>query len=436
MFIIYAPFRTPRLEYVLHYLFRHIMAVDYDLTNDRSAYMASEKYKISYANAPIASREVHIPMHSSLLDDADIDVFTPEVAHHESMPVLFPVQSNAKISFDIFAAVFYMLSRYEEYLPFIKDAHGRFKAEESLAYKHGFLNMPVVDLWCLHFKTIIEKQFNIKLNTDKSFRFIPTIDIDIAYAYKYKGLFRSVLGYLRALKSGQWEDIRNRLSVNYGKADDPYDSFDYILELHERYKLETIFFVLVGDYGPYDKNTPYKDSRYQQLIRHLSDYAEIGIHPSYAASTDATLLAREIDRLSHIIRKDVTKSRHHYLKTAFPFTYRYLIESGIKEDYTMGFASYPGFRAGTASPYTFFDLDANKPNPLLIHPIGIMDGTLKDYLNADTEEACNLISQQLAASRKVNGTFISLFHNESLGEHGRWKGWRKVYEDMIKRATL
>ena len=40
-----------------------------------------------------------------------------------------------------------MLSRYEEYLPHIKDEYGRFEAKESLAFKYGFLEIPIVDKW-------------------------------------------------------------------------------------------------------------------------------------------------------------------------------------------------------------------------------------------------------------------------------------------------
>ena len=40
--------------------------------------------------------------------------------------------------FDVFSASFYLVSRYEEYLPYVKDMYERFQAENSLAYKHNF----------------------------------------------------------------------------------------------------------------------------------------------------------------------------------------------------------------------------------------------------------------------------------------------------------
>src|SRR5204863_517356 len=41
--------------------------------------------------------------------------------------------------FDIFAASFYLLSRYEEYLPHQKDIYGRYAHQNSLAFKENVL---------------------------------------------------------------------------------------------------------------------------------------------------------------------------------------------------------------------------------------------------------------------------------------------------------
>ena len=46
---------------------------------------------------------------------------------------------------DIFAASFFMLTRWEEYVNKNRDIHDRFPATESLAYKQGFLDRPVVN---------------------------------------------------------------------------------------------------------------------------------------------------------------------------------------------------------------------------------------------------------------------------------------------------
>ena len=34
--------------------------------------------------------------------------------------------------------------------------------------------------------------------------------------------------------------------------------------------------------------------------------------------------------------------------------------------------------------------------------------------------------------KKVDGTLISIWHNDTLSDVGVWKGWRNVYEEMVK----
>ena len=48
--------------------------------------------------------------------------------------------------FDIFSAAFYLISRYEEYLPHEKDSHGRFSHTSSLAWRENFIHMPLVNM--------------------------------------------------------------------------------------------------------------------------------------------------------------------------------------------------------------------------------------------------------------------------------------------------
>jgi hypothetical protein len=54
------------------------------------------------------------------------------------MPV-FCQRQIGDLPFDPLAATFYLVSRYEEYLPFIPDEHGRFPAKQSFAFSNGFL---------------------------------------------------------------------------------------------------------------------------------------------------------------------------------------------------------------------------------------------------------------------------------------------------------
>jgi hypothetical protein len=128
-------------------------------------------------------------------------------------------------------------------------------------------------------------------------------------------------------------------------------------------------------------------------------------------------------------------SRQHYLMLSFPHTYQQLQKLGIREDYSMGYAANSGFRAGTFTPFRFYDLTTECETTLVIHPFAVMDVTLRHYLKLTPDDALERIKQLIDKVRKVDGTFTSLWHNESLSEHGVWKGWRGIFEGMVEYAV-
>jgi hypothetical protein len=118
----------------------------------------------------------------------------------------------------------------------------------------------------------------------------------------------------------------------------------------------------------------------------------------------------------------------------FPATYRNLINLDIADDYSMGYASQIGFRAGIADTFPFYDLDSDTATHLQIHPFAVMDGTLADYLQIHVDEALQKIKPLIDETKAVKGTFMSIWHNVSLSNQGKWKDWRNVYEEMIQYA--
>ena len=126
----------------------------------------------------------------------------------------------------------------------------------------------------------------------------------------------------------------------------------------------------------------------------------------------------------------ITKSRQHFLRLKFPDTYRQLLNAGILEDYTMGYASNPGFRAGICTPYFFYDLKKETTTNLVILPFQIMDVTLKDYMKLSPAEALKEIEMLMMEVKQVNGTFVSIWHNETITNSGVWEGYREVFEKM------
>ena len=432
--LIYTPEITNRIRYIFQTIFEDIWNISYELTDDLFHFQNYDGPKLNYSMRKI-EEEFFIECHDLLLEKGISDQEI-QITEWEGLPVFFQTSSYSSLPFDVFAASFYLLSRYEEYLPHIRDHYERFMAKESLAFQHGFLQKPLVNLWLQKLLSLIQLVFPEFRPDGSEFKFISTIDIDNAYCYLEKGLARNLGGFARSLWKGEKKEMKERWEVLRKKQPDPYDTFDLQLALKEKYDLEVIYFVLLADYGLNDKNIPFQSRKFQLLIKHLSDHAPVGIHPSFGSNYDHEKLKDELKRLKNIIKREVNISRQHFLKLSFPITYRNLIDLGIQHDYTMGYAAYPGFRASICHPFYFYDLELEQSTSLLIHPFIIMDATFKYYLDFNPEQALSLTKVLMQEVKKVNGTFIILWHNETWSEHGAWKGWSQLYEEIVKLTKL
>ncbi|GAB1307638.1 polysaccharide deacetylase family protein [Urechidicola sp. KH5] len=430
MLLVYTHKITPRLNYIFKQIFVRIIQIPIDFTTSIEAFVAHNGPKMSYTNKPLGS-EFHIRSHQLLFDqginDLEINVFD-----WEGIPCFFATGKSSAIPFDLFAASFYLISRYEEYLPYVQDAHERFSAEDSLAYKFKFLERPLVDIWAFKFLESIKEKFPDYTYSSRTFEFVPTFDIDNVYAYKHKGIIRNTGGFFRDILRFQFPNLLERILVLLRVRKDPYDTYQFILNQTKKYNLKTIFFFLIGDYTTYDTNVSSTNSNYKSLIKSIADYVDVGLHPSYFTMTNTKKLKTEKSRLESIVNRPITKSRQHYLRIKMPDTYQNLIDLDITEDHSMGYANRYGFRASTCTPFYFYDLDFEIQTPLKVVPFAVMDGTLNYYLKLVPAVSKVRICQMIDEVKNVNGKFVLLFHNETLSETDVWKGWRKLFRDVLK----
>ncbi|MFA5418514.1 MAG: polysaccharide deacetylase family protein [Bacteroidales bacterium] len=431
--LIFVPKKTSRVRYVFRLVFKDLLKIPHELTSDLDAFQSSDAHKMVYAEKPW-SDDLYFKS-TGFLFKRGVDSVELNAFDYEGLKAFFPVYDvESALPFDVFSSIFYLVSRYEEYQPYVPDKYGRFTAHLSVSSRLGILQKPMVNIWALMVKKIIMNRYPNIVFPVLHYRFIPTYDIDSAFAYKQKGLVRSAGGYLLGLKRFDWNDIIHRTRVLLGRTKDPFDTFDLQIEYQKRYQLKPVYFFLFGHYGQYDKNINTRNRTFRFLIKKILDYARIGIHPSYNSGEYPQMLNKEIASLEKVVNKEITISRQHFLRLMLPHTYRNLIEADISDDYTMGYAALPGFRAGICDSYHFYDLDLEMETKLRIHPFMVMDGTLCDYMKLTPADAIAQIEALIEEVRKVNGTFISLWHNESLSEDKRWKGWRMVYETLIEKA--
>lgn len=432
--LVLVPKVTGRVMYAMELLLGQLLGLEFDCTVDAEQFNAYEGPKMQYGS----QRQGETPFVKAvdLLFERHIHEQSFRTVDFEGTVAPYAVYGQGNLlPFDVFAASFFLVSRYEEYLSQVRDQYGRFRAESTWMFENDMLQKPLVDIWTLALGSRLQAVYPDLPIKKRKFTFIPTYDVDAAWAYKSKGVYRTLGGFIKDLSSGDRERIRERHQVLRGKRKDPFDSFEFQFELQKEFKLKPIYFILCGEYDTNDKNISIRKAAFRSLIKTLGDHADVGIHPSFSSYLDIDKLRKEINSLSEVLHRPLTKSRQHFLRMNLPRSYQKLIELDISDDYTMGFASQAGFRAGIADSFRFYDLENDMVTNLRVHPFALMDGTMRDYLNLDLEASYALTTQLIDEVKAVGGTFIYLTHNETLGGEQRWEGWPEMYRRMLEYIT-
>lgn len=429
MVLIYATAVTNRLHYTCSFIFKEQCRLDYVITTNVEEFKRYGGAKINYSANRIADEEFWL-VPWALLFETNIQQQSLLCFETNGYKAFFKT-SNADFPFDIFSAIFYLLSRYEEYLPHEKDMYGRYGHENSLAYKEGFLSHPLINTWLKDFVNRLNsklRSFNLMITVHTTFTFLPTYDIDIAFSYKHKGWFRSVGSFI---KSPSVE----RIEVLAGSKKDPFDAYNWMDDLHRRHNLQPVYFFLAAQRnGLYDKNVLPLSKGFQKLARQHAEKYETGIHPSWQSGDNFLLLKQEKKLLEHIIDKRITKSRQHYIRFHLPSGYRRLLEAGITDDYSMGYGSINGFRASVASSFYWYDLEKEEQTHLRIHPFCFMEANAYYEQKLSAAQAYDEAMHYLNVCKEINGQLITIWHNNFLGTAKAFAGWRECYEKFILQA--
>lgn len=356
-----------------------------------------------------------------LVDEIDT-VYDPQDDH-------LYVGYHSDQGFDMIGAIFYLLSRYEEYGHYIPDEHGRFPYTASDAFRKGYIERPLVDLWLTQWvKSWNEAYPSSPISKRTSYEWIPTIDIDLAYAYVHKG-WKTYAGIAKDIAKLDFTNLAKRISAICNHDLDPYNSYSWLSQIHKSAQTSAVYFFQLGDYGGYDESLGHNHPALIQLIQKTAQSSSIGIHPSYVSHDALSVLLHEKNQLSQIIDHDVYRSRQHYLRLSIPNTYGALLEVGITEDYTMGYAEHIGFRAGTSHSFLWYDIEQERISSLCVFPFSIMDVSLQKYMNLSIDEAKERIDHIKHTLHTVNGVLCTIWHNSSFG-FPQWQGWDQVYQHL------
>lgn len=410
----------PKVKYVLDYFFKEFCSATFEVVGDWDSFCNdSSKLKINYSTQ-FQENIINIP-YSGYFEGFDIH----NTPHFEKKIEL----SNSTISFDLFAATFFILARVEEYRPFEPDAHNRFTHNLSVQYERGILEDPILDQWMICLRNEIVKKSGIELITKEHKEVLSTIDIDHIYAFKEKPFTIRLGSVILDLLKWKITRIKDRFD-----AQDPYDTFEKINYIHKELNLNYHSFVLTTERSKFDKSFSPNSRQFKLKIKELAKNSQAGIHPSYYSNNKPEIIREEKNRLETAIGYSVTQSRFHFIKLNFPHSYKALIRSGIEEDYSMGYPEMSGFRAGVARPFMWFDLDKNKVTSLKIFPFQTMDVTLKKYENLNPTQAFQKAKVLVMKTQDVMGQFGIIWHNSSFYDNEGWGNWETTYKHILAFA--
>ncbi len=357
------------------------------------------------------------------------------------------------LSFDVFAHIFWCISRYEEYQwatlqslhngkqgggavlkksrTFPPDQHARFQAKYSHLSTLGWLDIPIVD------KAIAFLFSQMGVNIPRKPSTSATADIDMALRFGGRSFARYCASTLQDLMTRPML-ITDRLSVLFGKID-PYHPLKYTIPLLAESNNSKVFFLLSNKRTQINKqislDNKHLASSILGAVKVLGANAT-GLHPSYQVPTEHSnpdeVWGKELDYLTRYTGKKVLHARLHYINLHFPSSYRKLNQLGIEHDWSMGYPDAVGFRAGTSFPFSWYDLVAEKSTKMLVHPFCIMDVTCKLYLRLSPHESIALGEKLKTSIHALGGDFCFIFHNESVADCFPWKGWGSVINKWLE----
>ena len=260
--LVYTHKRSARLMYVLDFVFHRILGYKLKVLTQWDAFEAAETIlKINYSSKE--SAEVYTVYPLDLLFETDLFEQPIHLLEWESIPIIYGHNYKSQIPFDLFAASFYCISRYEEYLPFLPDAHNRFAHTQSWATKLDLLKRPLVNEWIRAFHKSLRAFYQLEEAPKAEASLLISIDVDNSYAFRGKGPIRSLTGWMKDLYELKMDYVKGRWDTLVRGNIDPFDNYDFQIDCANRGGVPLIYFVLYSELSNHDRNI----SRFSLLLK-------------------------------------------------------------------------------------------------------------------------------------------------------------------------
>lgn len=423
------PVKTPEIKYIIEVIFKEFLQTEYVLSfaeNSESKIILPNATEIMFRNHLVEYDKYNNSNHPHHYYE-----YSGELNDHKVTPVIFGKNNiHVESSFivceiDLLFTCFFMLTRLEEYGATKLDVHKRFSSAESLAHKYNFLDRPIVDEYVdLLKKMVSHLDPSIKFSSNKRKIFL-THDVDSLYLWKnWQQVFK--VATVDVVKRRDFALALQRMSefflIERNRIKDPYDTYDYLMDKSESLGIKSHFYFMSGGETKYDNQFSITEPKAKKLIKKIKSRGHIiGLHPSYNAYCNLDMLLQEKRALERVCEIEVSEGRQHYLRFENPTTWQIWDDAGMAVDSTCGYADQVGFRCGTGSEFSVFNLKTRQRLKLKERPLVVMDGSLFDYNDHSYQDAHDIIKNMY----KNSEVFTVLWHNSYVNH-------LSFYEEQIR----
>ena len=339
--------------------------------------------------------------------------------------------NTIRVNADIVTLSFLLLSRKEEIYIKTRDEYNRFVFSDSLTYKYNLIDFPIVDEYSFLLRKKLIKLINLDFKFNSDFKIYLTHDVDNFYRFssfvknfktivggdlisrKNLKLFKNSIKELIETKKDSLKDPKIKVTLNYNRKNPQ--------------NIESHFFFLAYDKKDFDYRYDIFDKRIDFVLKQIEKNNNYwGLHCGFNGYDDNKIFNEQLNRLSHYGK--IKENRNHYLKFDVKKTIPILEQNGIKYDYTLGYSERIGFKCGTCHEYNLFNFTKNKKSSVIERPLIVMDGSLKQKMKLNEEDAFNKIIVLYNLCKRLHGNFIILWHPDSA-----IREWYNYYEKVYLR---
>lgn len=417
--IIFSNILTPRIKYIFNFIFKDILKAEVEFTGNSQYFLQSDQVKISYGELPLGD-ELFFKSTALLFSNKLVEI-KPKTISFGEYQAPFPVEASA-LPFDVFAASFFIVSRYEEYLHQQKTEE-EFKPSKSYQYKWKILDKPVIDEWALMIKSIIKKKNPGFKFHEKKFQQQPTIHFNML-----PGAPEGLLNRTKFVFSALFKKENNYLSAKFDQLTGVGINNEQVLE--EVNKIVSTKSSIPLYFAGFPE-IPMDYISVDGVVKNLADRSLGLLRPCASDKQKMAEIKENLVKLKKIHPAAITLTSQQLEVLKFPICYLNILNSGITADYSMGYSNMAGFRAGTCTPFNWYDLQLEKVTPLVVNSYCLTDYVLQ-YLATDA--ATKTLRQYIDAVKVVNGTFYSSWSLKSLSGHPKYKKLKLLFIELLNYA--